>query len=42
LFNSPIYGLPNAATGSTTFGTVTSMANNYTPRQMQFALKFYY
>ena len=43
LFNSPIYGLPipNVSIPST-FGTVTSMANNYTPRQMQFALKFYY
>lgn len=42
LFNSPIYGLPNAGVGSSTFGTVTSMANTYTARQMQFALKFYY
>jgi len=38
LFNHPQFGAPNASFGSTTFGQVTSQANN--PRLIQFALKF--
>jgi hypothetical protein len=38
LFNHPQFGAPNASFGSSTFGQVTSQANN--PRLIQFGLKF--
>jgi carboxypeptidase family protein/TonB-dependent receptor-like protein len=38
LFNHPQFGAPNASFGSSSFGQVTSQANN--PRLIQFALKF--
>ena len=36
-FNTPQFGGPNTSVTSTTFGVITSQANN--PRQLQFALK---
>jgi len=43
LFNSPVFGLPNAGVSTpSTFGTVTAMAPTYNPRQMQFAFKYYW
>ena len=38
--NSPMFGLPNQAFGSTAFGTITSTQN--TPRQLQLALRLYF
>ena len=44
LTNTPIWGNPNATltTSLQLFGTVTTTARGYNPRQMQFALKFYF
>jgi outer membrane receptor protein involved in Fe transport len=39
-FNNVVWGTPNTTYNTTTFGEVTSTAN--TPRQIQFALKFYF
>jgi hypothetical protein len=33
------FGNPNLQVGTTSFGTITAMSNNYTPRLVQFALK---
>ncbi len=38
--NTPIFGRPNEAYGSDTFGQITGVSNN--PRQLQLAIKFYY
>ena len=42
--NSPIWGTPhsNISTDGALFGVVNSTASNYAPRQIQFAVKFYY
>ena len=37
--NTPSFGVPNAALGTATFGTITTTANA-PPRQFQFALKY--
>ena len=37
--NTPSFGQPNAALGTNGFGTVSSDAQYYTPREIQFALK---
>jgi hypothetical protein len=44
LTNSPIWAPPNAniSTSGALFGVVNSTATGYAPRQLQFALKFYY
>ena len=38
--NTPVFGRPNQAYGSDTFGQITGLANG--PRQLQLAIKFYY
>ncbi|HYK89239.1 MAG TPA: carboxypeptidase regulatory-like domain-containing protein [Acidobacteriota bacterium] len=38
--NTPIFGRPNEAYGSDTFGQITGVSNS--PRQLQLAVKFYY
>jgi len=38
LFNTPQFGGPNTSVTSSSFGIVTSQAND--PRDLQFALKF--
>ncbi len=40
--NTPIFGRPNEAYGSDTFGQITGYASGCGPRQLQLAIKFYY
>jgi len=42
--NSPIWGNPgnNISTSGKSFGVVNGTATGYNPRQLQFALKFYF
>jgi hypothetical protein len=40
--NTPTFGRPNEAYGSSTFGQITSYASGNGPRQLQLAVKFYY
>ncbi|HEY6989892.1 MAG TPA: TonB-dependent receptor, partial [Bryobacteraceae bacterium] len=39
LTNTPQFGLPSGSFGSSTFGTISSLASNANMRQIQFALK---
>jgi hypothetical protein len=39
VLNMANFGNPNLQVGTTSFGTITAMSNNYTPRLVQFALK---
>lgn len=42
LTNTTIFGRPNEAYGSDTFGQITGYASGCGPRQLQLAIKFYY
>lgn len=39
VFNIQNYGIPGTTFGSTGFGTISSLANGATPRQIQFSLR---
>jgi hypothetical protein len=42
VLNKTNFGSPNANRSNTNFGTITSLANATTPRQIQLGLKFYF
>jgi hypothetical protein len=42
LTNTPAFGRPDQAYGSSTFGQITGYASGCGPRQLQLAVKFYY